>query len=295
MEKFCHRDGIPFAQIRALLAFGGSAKVRATIEVEGSREMKALHHKPPRARRDRHRSPVHRDRLPVRLGVGLMVAITIAATSSVATGPDDAELDRETGGVELQGNWYLLIHYREAGEAGDAEHEALEQWDERIWRFDFRRSSLRWTEYPVASFRDKRGRFEDLRGTRARTTGFWVPNAEQRGEIESGLGSTRDGSRVKNLRAGAERYSSGGELRAQSTSVIGYSETWTVAAVNGLPVFAMDALMGAGRTDLMEGRTQLTTTAIHAGGAELEGDYERDGSRRGRFRLFRTGPIEFDE
>jgi len=72
--------------------------------------------------------------------------------------------------------------------------------------------------------------------------------------------------------------------------VIGYHESWRIDDPQGLPVFTRRDSMGSGRTETAEGLTLFTTREVLDGGAELRGDYERDGERRGRFRMLRSGP-----
>ena len=80
-------------------------------------------------------------------------------------------------------------------------------------------------------------------------------------------------------------------MRAQSASVIGYVENWSVEDLQALPVFTFDDVMGSGRTESMEGRTRYTTTAIGDDGNLLEGTFNRDGTRIGTFQLIRAGQV----
>lgn len=202
-----------------------------------------------------------------------------ASESSVAAVP--------ARGLELTGTWYLLVHYRdEATPPADAV-----QWEDRLWRFEFDGSRLLWTEFPVVVFRDSSGRFEMLAGDRpARTLGAWLPNAAQLEEIARGLEIEGRGARSKSLRGSAgSGYRSVGGLRSESTSVIGYHESWRIDGLLALPVFVRDDAMGSGRTDDVRGHTRYTTTVVQPGGDELSGEYERDGVRHGRFRMWRMG------
>jgi hypothetical protein len=80
-------------------------------------------------------------------------------------------------------------------------------------------------------------------------------------------------------------------MSQQSTSVIGYSETWSIEDPSLLPVFGRRDSMGSGRTESMEGYTEYATTRVSQSGAQLEGRYQRDGIRHGRFRMLRSGDV----
>ncbi len=202
--------------------------------------------------------------------------------------------DRGEGfGLEaLEGQWYLLVHYRDVGE-GDPGEEVFDapQWIDRVWRFARDRGRLRWTIVPGLDFDDPTGRFVTLEDDRmARSLGAWTPNASQRKEIARGLRTDAEGERTKSLRArGPGVFASGGAPVAQSASVIGLSERWVVRGLDGLPVFERVDEMGSGRSDALVGRTRYATEEVLHEGNELRGRFERDESLRGRFRLIRMG------
>jgi hypothetical protein len=47
--------------------------------------------------------------------------------------------------------------------------------------------------------------------------------------------------------------------------------------------------MGSSEDDVAEGRTEYRTEAVESGGAILRGTFERDGTRHGTFRLYKSG------
>jgi hypothetical protein len=226
---------------------------------------------------------------------GVLLGEGAAATGEVApgegpVGTPSAAQSESAERFEPEGAWYILIHYRDTA-AGSPVDTPL--WDERIWTFERKGAQLRWTEHPFAIFERRTGRFEELGGARsARTLGFWEPDEAQRAQIDLGLASRMEGSRSKSLRGSREAgYRSTGGIRVQSTSVIGYSEIWSIADLELLPVFSFDARMGSGRTEDMEGRTAYRVTEIEPGGRQLVGRYERDGTRHGTFRMTRMAGL----
>ena len=210
-----------------------------------------------------------------------LVALPITGPSAAVAGETSQPQPR----IELLGSWYVLIHYRSQAR-GEPE---LSQWDDRVWRFERRGTQLRWSELPSPLFADESGRFEALEsGRSARTLGFWEPNAAQRLEIGRGVATSRLGVRGKGLR-GSERagYRSAQSPRAQSASVVGYSESWRIEGLLDLPVFTQEAQMRSARTDGLQGVTRYEVREIRNAGDELRGRYQRDGIRSGQFRLLR--------
>lgn len=216
---------------------------------------------------------------------GLLVALVgaLCLTASISA-------RAEATGIDLEGTWYVLTHYRDDA---TAEPDA-DRWSDRIWRFERRGRRLVWTEYAIVVFRDQAGRFEMLGSSRAsRVLHAWRPNDRQLAEIREGLRTNARGIRTKTLRGSPEKgYGSGGGLRAESTSVIGYQESWTIEGLPDEPVFARSDLMGSGRTEDLEGRTEYATEQVLDGGARLRGRFARDGHQEGSFEMMRAGDVE---
>lgn len=220
----------------------------------------------------------------------VLPAIALAWTVLASAALADAETAAE---VDLQGDWYVLIHYRDSAEGGaDVQH-----WDDRIWRFERQGSRLRWTEYPLAIFEDKAGRFESVDEHRmARSQRFWTPSDQQREEIREGLATRSEASRTKSLRGSDSRgYESTGGLRASSASAIGYSEQWRIDDPKGLPSFTQSASMSSARSDTLEGVTSYRVTKVEEDGALLVGRFQRDEHRSGEFRMLRTGTARIEK
>ncbi len=191
--------------------------------------------------------------------------------------------------LDLRGAWYVLVHYRDAN-ARDSE---FDYWEDKIWVFEERGSRMQWTEYGVVVFRDERGRFVSLAsGREVKTEGAWSPDAAQLREIERGLEVDSRGGRAKTLRGSAARgYRSSGSMQTDSVSVIGYSETWEILQLAGLPILRRSDVMDSGRSESLDGNTEYRTVKIDRGVSTLEGDFSRDGVQKGSFKMVRTGPV----
>jgi hypothetical protein len=154
-----------------------------------------------------------------------------------------------TADVDLPGTWYVLVHYKD----DQAHDKDAVHWDDRIWRFEREGEKLRWTEYAIVVFDDRGSKSKLLRG------------------------SDIMGWRSRNRAAAA------------SANVVTYQETWSIDDLDTLPVFTRDDVLGSGVAEDFDGRTQYATREIDAGGGELRGSFERDGTRHGRFRMLRAG------
>lgn len=219
--------------------------------------------------------------------IGSIVLVVVGFLALGGLSPDQARAaDHE---VELRGAWHLTIHYRDEA----SENPDTDRWDDKVWRFEERGSRLEWTEFPIVIFDDRSGRFEAHDGARERRVlHFWEPSAEQLDEIRTRLLVNPRGAKSKGLRGSAKRgYRSAGGLRAESASVIGYSESWTIEGLPLLPVFTRDDSMGSGSTEGIEARTQYTTETVSKDGGVVSGTYMRDGARHGRFTLRRVGDV----
>lgn len=191
--------------------------------------------------------------------------------------------------VDLEGTWYVLMHYQDS-ESGKPDQW---RWDDRVWKFAKKGDRLEWTEYPIVQFGDDTGRFEQARGGRAvRVLGKWEPTPAQLSDIRDGLAANTRGVKTKTLRpsGGATAYSSGEASEAESALVVTYSETWSIEGLPDQPVFTRDDSMGSAATESMSGRTVYRTESVTPDG-DLEGSFDRDGTRKGRFRLMRSAEV----
>ncbi len=215
----------------------------------------------------------------------LLAALLIGAAAAVPS----ARAEAGDAAVDLLGSWYVLVHYRDES----SENPLADRWEDRIWVFAKKGSRLQWTDYPIVVFGDETGRFEELSGDRRqKVLAAWEPSEAQLEEIRGGLEINTRGSRAKTLRGSAARgYRSAGMMNQQSTSVIGYSETWSIERPSTLPVFGRRDSMASGRTEALEGYTEFETLSVLEAGALLEGRYQRDGVRSGSFRMLRSGAV----
>jgi hypothetical protein len=68
-----------------------------------------------------------------------------------------------------------------------------------------------------------------------------------------------------------------------------YVEHWSISDPTGKPTFRREDILGSAETESLEGVTQYRTTEVLDGGNEIRGSFQRDESRRGTFRMMRSG------
>jgi len=193
------------------------------------------------------------------------------------------------GADDLVGAWHVLVHYQESG----TENADAKRWEDRIWVFEKAGDQLRWSDYPIVVFDDDSGRFERGDGGRLeRVLDYWEPSAAQQEQIHAGLAFNSRGSRTKMLSgADAKGWSSAkrGGGGYKSSRFVTYEETWSIDGLPDKPRFERQDSMGAGGGEDFEGRTLYETAQIEGGGDVLRGSFDRDGKRKGTFRLARSG------
>ena len=206
-------------------------------------------------------------------------ALACAALLGLAAAPAPAEP------VDLIGTWYVLVHYKD----DNAPNPDEERWEDKVWVFEPQGRRLQWTEYPIVVFDDESGRFERRQtGQYARILHYWEPSPAQLSDIADGLQVNSRGAKEKTLRGSdADGWSSGRATGAASASVLSYREVWSIEGLPSRPVFSRSDLLGGGTTESLEGLTQYAATRVENG--VVTGTFERDGTRRGTFRMLRSG------
>lgn len=219
-------------------------------------------------------------RLPVPRLVGLAIAMTIALP---VAGLASAEP------IDLEGTWYVLIHYRDPATA----NPEADRWKDLVWVFERRGSRLQWTEYPLVVFEDSRGRFERLGPNPAsRVLDAWEPNAGQREEIAAGPRVNQRGKRVKSMRGSNERgWASPRRPPTTSAMVMSYQEHVRIDHLDALPIIRREDFVGNALTKDSGGGTDYRVESIERDGRRLIGRYERDERQKGTFRMWRTPPV----
>jgi hypothetical protein len=178
----------------------------------------------------------------------------------------------------------VLVHYRDLRSALPDQL----QWEDRLWLFEREGEALRFREYPWVAFADESGRFERRGGETERVLGAWEPSADQRREIEAGLAVGAREVREKRLGPTPAGYASA-RSRFDSARAVGFESTVEVDLSGAAPRVAVsDSLGSSAAAAALEGRTEYRGERVAEDGS-VEGAFDRDGRRLGRFRMLRAG------
>jgi len=230
----------------------------------------------------------------------LALASLFASSSSVASAAGTEATGDATGSAPdrkvaldvraLVGEWYVLVHTRPRPDGDAAETDGAQSYRDAVWRFELEGGRLRWTIYPELDFRDESGRYEVVRGERARIHHAWRPTQSQLEEIRSGLSVVERNARTKTLRPDdSGTWRSTGAARLGSASSVAYGEQWRIEPADSGPVFVRSASLRSGRAASLEGTTRFDAVVFEADGGWIEGRYARDERERGRFYMWRKG------
>lgn len=222
-----------------------------------------------------------------RIASATILVFVFAWVICVTAIADAAESKRD--GSDLVGTWFVLVHYRDA----NTYNETSDRWLDRVWTFAMKGSRLYWVEYPIVVFESTAGRFEAYKGNpRSRVLGKWEPNVAQLAEIMDGPRVNTRGMKSKSLRGNdAMGWKSTGRGRVAGVNVLGFHEEWTIAPHGEWREFAISEVIGNSQRADAEGRTSYVVESGDVAGLEFAGRYDRDGSRVGTFRMFRTASI----
>ena len=214
--------------------------------------------------------------------VGLVCAFATAAAE-----PAPAQSKRTRS--DLHGTWFVLIHYKDAA----TKNADADRWLDKVWTFDMQGSRLHWVEYPLVVLESPTGRFEAYKGNpRSRVLAKWEPDERQLEEIMGGPRVNSRGSKSKSLRGSDTKgWASMGSSRVAGVNVIGFHEDWAIEAEGGRLEFSITEVMGNAARGNAEGVTTYTVESGDPTGEEMTGRFNRDGTRIGIFRMFRTPPI----
>jgi hypothetical protein len=201
----------------------------------------------------------------------------------------------------VEGLWYVLIHYTD----DHATDPAAWHWEDHLWSLQRKEQTLIWRDFPIVIFDDVTGRFERVGpNPLSKVSGAWEPDPGQLENIVSGLMLNERGSQSKRLKPvsqgkadveenGERRilWESPGAAPATSASMVTFSSTWRIEEAEGMPIFSWNDMLGSGRAESMEGRTEFRCERIDEKGV-IHGGFDRDGVRHGYFRLYPSGEVQ---
>ncbi|MBW2391253.1 MAG: hypothetical protein JRG89_22885 [Deltaproteobacteria bacterium] len=190
---------------------------------------------------------------------------------------------------DLEGTWFVLIHYKDSA----TKNTDADRWLDRVWTFAGKGSRLYWVDYPIVVLKSSQGRFESYKGNpRSRVLANWEPNEGQLAEIMKGPRVNTRGSKSKSLRGSDARgWKSTGRNRVSGANVVGFHEEWSIEPVGDGRKFMITEVLGNAIRGSDEGKTVYLVESSDDDAQEYSGRFDRDGTRTGTFKMFRTPAI----
>lgn len=206
-------------------------------------------------------------------GLALPVLLVASMAGSEEQEPDLTEID-------LSGDWYVLVHYKD----DDSADKSITKFKDVVWTIEQTPNSMAWEEYPYVVFSDD----QELYRRQAMQEHLpWEPDASGWERIREGVEVSSRAMKRKRLKGSvAEGYSSLPALGTGGFTTMTFESTWTVTfEPRALRLEIVDSLSGAG-LEGMEGSTVYEVREA-AGPDELRGRFDRE-TLHGKFRMVRS-------
>jgi hypothetical protein len=205
------------------------------------------------------------------------VLVTAAALSPAAEGEVSAP---DLSGVDLSGDWYVLIHYKD----DDSADKSITKFLDLAWSIEQTANTMTWEEFPYVMFSGD----TDLYRRHAMKEHLpWEPDESGWKRIRESFGVSSRAMKRKRLTGSVgEGYESLPPLTTGGFNTMTFTQSWRVRfAKERIRIEIVDSLGGVGFEE-MEGATVYEITERKAPD-ELRGRYDRD-TRHGTFRMVRS-------
>jgi hypothetical protein len=221
-------------------------------------------------------------------GATVLVFVFVFAWVVCATTVADASADVQ-GVSDLEGTWFVLIHYKDSATS----NADSDRWLDKVWTFAGKGSRLYWVEYPIVVLENSQGRFESYKGNpRSRVLAKWEPSEGQLTEIMGGPRVNTRGSKSTSLRGSDVRgWKSTGRNRVSGANVLGFHEEWSIDLQGDERKFMITEVLGNAVQGSAEGKTVYLVDTVDTDGQVFAGRFDRDGTRIGTFKMFRTSAV----
>ncbi len=193
---------------------------------------------------------------------------------------DDAPTESPLSGVDLSGDWYVLIHYKD----DDSVDKSIRKFKDIAWSIQQTENTMTWEEYPYVVFPDG---VEFYRRAAMQNHEPWEPHETQWKRIREAVEvSSRAMKRKRLTGSRREGFSSLPPITTGGFNTMTYTTTWKVAFdPERIGIVVTDSL-GGSTFEGMEGSTRYAITE-RVGSDELRGRYDRD-TLHGTFRMVRS-------
>ena len=194
-------------------------------------------------------------------------------------GAGEAERPRTLENVDLSGDWYVLIHYRD----DDSVDKSIRKFKDIAWSIQQTENTMTWEEYPYVVFPDS---VRLYRKEAMATHKAWEPNDSMWKRLRETVEVSSRGMKRKRLTGSLkEGFSSLPPITTGGFNTMSYTTNWKVVfEPDRIRIQVVDSL-GGSSFEGMEGATLYDVTAVDRD--ELRGKFDRD-TLHGTFRMVRS-------
>jgi hypothetical protein len=204
------------------------------------------------------------------------LCLSLALVASAARA-DDADFSK----ADLNGSWYVLIHYTDAG----AENKDAKRFKDFAWTIEQTANTITWEYYPFVFFGEDS---EPVRRQAMKEATPWEPSASEWAAVRQAVDvSSRALQRKRMTGTAAQGFKSLAPLGTGGLNTMSFSRNWDVTfKPEKVSIVIVDSLSGSGG---LEGMEEATIYEINerASADEYRGTYT-EGDKRGTLRMVRS-------
>jgi hypothetical protein len=212
--------------------------------------------------------------------LGAVSSLLLAGSLAWASGEKGEASPADLSGVDLSGEWYVLIHFKD----DDSTDKSIVKFRDHAWSIEQTANTITWEEYPFLVFPEE----QKLQRRHAMIEHLaWEPNARWWARLRESIEvSSRAMKRKRLTGAAKEGFASLPPLDTGGFKTMTYTENWRVQfEEKRIRIEIIDSLGGVG-FEGMEGATVYQITE-RAASDEFRGRFDRD-TWHGTFRMVRA-------
>lgn len=199
------------------------------------------------------------------------------ALSAPAAGAADTDFSK----ADLNGSWYVLIHYTDAG----AENKDAKRFKDFAWTVEQTANTLTWEYYPFVFFGEDS---ELVRRQAMKEATPWEPSASEWAAVRQAVDVSSRALQRKRMTGSTEQgFKSLAPLGSGGLNTMSFSRNWDVTfKPEKVSIVIVDSLSGSGG---LEGMEEAITYEINerVSADEYRGTYT-EGDKRGTLRMVRS-------
>ena len=210
----------------------------------------------------------------------MRTTLGLLALLSLLTSPLLGSEAESLKSVDLSGDWYVLIHYKDS----KSQNPSITKFKDFAWSIQQSADRIEWEHYPYVIF----GEELELARRHAMTEHLaWEPDDATWQKIRKSIRVSSRAKTKKKLRGGIEAGYESGSTGGGGLNTLTFSRHWSVGFQDAkITVKVVDSLSGGEGLASMEEAT-VYEIVERKSSDELRGTW-REGSRKGQLRMVRS-------